>query len=291
MQVFDLDVVVNIGLAAGVDKSEQSLGDIIVANKIRYYERGKQHSAGFSIEPEYSDLQSEFAQSLQTANWADWPLGTSIGGNPRQVHFGTVASGEKVITDEEFIKALKAADRKIIGLEMESYGISAAALGRKEKVLLIRGISDFADATKNDYARLSAMEGAVLFFEQALRRGIFTRDHEARFTAVPTNIKVTLTSKETQDGVPNTYVQVAGSHILNVFIRRKSLIDDMIDKYNTMGKLKRFCTELAIDFDDISGDTKADKAVSIINFIEKERNGTIEDLEAIIKSDEQKENK
>src|SRR5208337_2181241 len=62
LEVFDLDVVVNIGLAAGVDSQKQSLGDLIIADKVRYYETGKVEENKFSVAPEYSNLRSIFVE-------------------------------------------------------------------------------------------------------------------------------------------------------------------------------------------------------------------------------------
>src|SRR5882672_3966752 len=90
-------LVVNVGLAAGVDSESQHLGDIIVADKIRYYETGKLKDEQFDVAPEFANLHSLFVQSLQSANWETWPLGASLSGRPRRVFFGTVASGEKVV--------------------------------------------------------------------------------------------------------------------------------------------------------------------------------------------------
>lgn len=284
LEVFDLDVVANIGLAAGVDKEKQALGDIIVAEKIRYYETGKLSTDKFDVAPEFSDLHSYFVEALQTANPANWPLGSSLGGLPRRVFFGTVASGEKVISNAKFVSTLLSQDRKIIGIEMESYGIAAAVYGRKEKLLLIRGISDFADELKNDNARLSAMEGAIRFFNEALRRGLLRPLGPSivlpRSGTTPQAYVLTLTNRVVQDGIANNYVQIDRNRIIDNFKYRKSVIQKL-GKFS-LDELKAFCFGLNLDFEDIKGETKTGKAVGIVEFVERKGILSLDDLESLI---------
>ena len=285
LEVFDLDLVANLGIAAGVDTQKQTLGDIVVADTIRYYETGKRKAAYFDVSPQYSDLRSSFLDRIQTANVGDWPLGTSIGGYPRRVFFGTVASGEKVIADSDFVHSLLLQDRKTIGIEMESYGIAAAVYGRNEKLLLIRGICDFADEQKNDSARLSAMEGAVLFFNEAMNRGLFGSPAPAivrpRPDVFPDTYSIYLAHREVREGVPHSYINIQRVERLNEFKYRRSVIKKFADRF-TMGDLRSFCTSLKVDFDEIRGETKTEKVAGLIDVVERQKILTIEDLESLI---------
>lgn len=285
LEVFDLDLVANIGLAAGIDKEKQALGDIVVAEKVRYYETGKMRANSFEIAPEFSDLHSSFVQALQTANVASWPLGASVGGKPRKVFFGTVASGEKVIASSDFVQSLLSQDRKTIGIEMESYGIAAAIHGRKEKLLLIRGICDFGDETKNDDGRLSAMEGAVCFFNEAMLRGLLRPPVPSpvlpRPSVVPQEYVLSIMNREVREGIANNYVQISRSKTLDVFRYRKSVIQKMAENF-TLGDLRIFCISLTVDFDEIRGETKTEKAAGILEFVERKGLLSVEELESLI---------
>jgi Phosphorylase superfamily len=277
---------VNIGLAGGVDKKKQTLGDILVANQIRYYETGKLKASGLDLAPQYSDLHSPFVRALETSDIASWPLGASIGGHRRQVLFGTIASGEKVIADSNFIGSLLAQDRKIIGIEMESYGIAAAVQGRKEKFLLIRGISDFADVQKSDEARLSAMDGAIRFFHQALRRDLLKPSGPSGVIAAPSETRpkhtVTVTARVNEGGVANTYVQIARSEAIDEFHHRRAIVKKMLEKFPTMEDLKTFCICLKIDFADIPGQTREHKAGGVLDYVVTRYKMTLGDLESLI---------
>jgi nucleoside phosphorylase len=286
LEVFDLDLVVNIGLAGGVDKNRQSLGDIIVANQIRYYETGKLKSDGLHLAPQYLDLNSSFVRALETSDLASWPLGASIEGQPRKVLFGTVASGEKVIAEPSFIKSLLAQDRKIVGIEMEGYGIAAAVHGRKEKFLLIRGLSDFADPKKNDKARLSAMDGAIRFFHQALRRDLLKPSEPSSVVAAPPEGRpkhtLTVSARVIEGGVANTYVQIARTEVISEFHQRKAVVMKMLQKFPTMEDLKTFCTFLNVDFAEMPGQTKENKAAGILDHVVTRFKMSVEDLESLI---------
>jgi hypothetical protein len=191
------------------------------------------------------------------------------------VFFGTVASGEKVISNPDFVRALLAQDRKTIGIEMESYGISAAVRGRKEKLILIRGISDFADQSKHDNARLSAMEGAIRFFHEALRRGLLRPPAPTivlpRRSVLPRDYVLTLINREVREGVANNYVQVVRSSTLDAYKHRKSVIQKVTQKFSSLGDLRIFCIQLNINFDEIRGETMTEKAAGILEYVERKK--------------------
>lgn len=283
LEVFDLETVVNLGIAAGIDRSKQNLGDIIIADQIRYYESGKL-SERFEVSPSYTDLQSAVLKSLKLAHPGSWPLGASIGGAQRQVHFGTVASGEKVIAQSEFAAALLTQDRKIVGIEMESHGIAAALHGRQEKFLLIRGISDFADHAKNDSARLSAMEGAVRLFNEALKRNLLTGSGlgvRQPSEAASQGYSVILTDRVVREGVANNYVEIASTKFLDAFQTRREIIEKMASKFN-IDDLRVFCIQLGVDFDELIGNTKTAKAASLLEVVERKKLLALEDLGVLL---------
>jgi hypothetical protein len=68
------------------------------------------------------------------------------------VHFGVVASGEKVIADDNLVKDLQSSWSRLAGVEMEGYGAALAAYEASTApgMLLVKAISDWADSSKND---------------------------------------------------------------------------------------------------------------------------------------------
>ncbi len=89
-----------------------------------------------------------------------------------ELHIGPTASVAGVIENSAIIKQLKSHDRKLLGLEMETYGVFYAAnncANPKPIPLSIKSISDFADTAKNDeYQRYAAYTSANFMYLFAL---------------------------------------------------------------------------------------------------------------------------
>ena len=84
------------------------------------------------------------------------------------VHFGEYAVGEDVVASDEARDAILDIFPKVIGVEMESYGVGLAATykdmgGKSTPFIAIRGVCDFADPNKNDEYRLTALNNAAKF--------------------------------------------------------------------------------------------------------------------------------
>jgi nucleoside phosphorylase len=66
---------------------------------------------------------------------------------------GPMASGSYVISTEAKLNEIKATQRKLLGVEMEGYGLYYACEHNQDKSvkgIMIKSISDFGDSTKND---------------------------------------------------------------------------------------------------------------------------------------------
>jgi nucleoside phosphorylase len=143
-----------VGLAAAANE-EQHLGDIIVGSDVYYYERGKVKQEGVKPEPKMYPADATLWNNVNALpNWttdilAARPDGTA---NRPTVRKGVIASGEKVIAYEASRDQIASGHRKIRAIEMEGYGFSAAVWQSFHQVrhLVIRGICDLADLSKND---------------------------------------------------------------------------------------------------------------------------------------------
>jgi hypothetical protein len=75
------------------------------------------------------------------------------------VHFGPIASGDQLMRDERRRDEL-AQRHQVLAFEMEATGVAVAAALRGRPTLIVRGISDYGDRTKNGlwqpYAALAA---------------------------------------------------------------------------------------------------------------------------------------
>jgi nucleoside phosphorylase/CheY-like chemotaxis protein len=160
--------VVMCGICAGVKSSDVNLGDVLVANPSWDYGSGKRLvKAGvrtFEPAPQPFVLSTRIrglVESLQDRSDLLHSLRGSFQGqkpdSTLRILIGPVASGAAVLADEKIIESLKSQqNRKLLGIDMESYGVMAAGSevsAPRPEALIIKGVSDFADSAKNDAYR------------------------------------------------------------------------------------------------------------------------------------------
>jgi nucleoside phosphorylase len=139
---------------AGTLKDDISLGDIVVATKIYAYHGGKDASDGFLARPRAWDAPHELAELARqitlTASWTRYLTPDPAGQQPK-VHFKPIAAGEVLLNSAcaPLAEQLRRTYNDAVAVETESAGISQASqLNRSVPLLVIRGISDRADADK-----------------------------------------------------------------------------------------------------------------------------------------------
>src|SRR5258708_40301898 len=88
-----------------------------------------------------------------------------------QVHFGVVASGEKVIADTALTSELQSDWSQLVGIEMEGIGAAIAAYDADflPGVLLVKGLCDWADQSKNDDWQAYAADVSASFVTGLLK--------------------------------------------------------------------------------------------------------------------------
>lgn len=99
-----------------------------------------------------------------------WPGPVPL--NPNRLHVGPVGAADQVIDDETRITEIRKNWRKLIGVEMETYGVYRAvneAPEPKPRAVSFKAVCDFA-AEKSDswqeYAAFTAAEFAVEFLKR-----------------------------------------------------------------------------------------------------------------------------
>lgn len=147
------EYVMLVGIAGGFRgvRPELELGDVLIADEIIDYELQKILPDG----PEIRDKRPPLSIRLLTAaqNFTgDWTSAVSESrpapGRPKCL-FGPIATGDKVINDLSAIRKLLEKFPKLTGVEMEAGGAGSAALRGESNFFMVRGVSDFADGTKN----------------------------------------------------------------------------------------------------------------------------------------------
>ncbi|MGP1385930.1 MAG: SIR2 family protein [Thainema sp.] len=212
-----------VGIAAGVDRAKQQLGDLIIGRDICYYERGKLTPEGKQPEPIMYRADSTLWSRVQAISaWRPPPTlprpdGTSA--EPK-IHYSAIASGEKVIADPTIRDEITSGHRKIAAIEMEGYGFSAAAWQSFDHIrsLVIKAVCDFADTEKSDDWHLYAATVAASFAYHFLQdRPLEPRNAPHRSPPAPSQYKPIINQLKFGNIVPflgpginpNLYVQLA----------------------------------------------------------------------------------
>ncbi|MBS7827422.1 phosphorylase [Wohlfahrtiimonas chitiniclastica] len=174
--------VIMLGIAAGM-REKCALGEVVLSERVVAYE-GAALIEGDIIEhrPRSTELDMKVRQDVNTylsnknsvekrliqryeALDIKFPESIEIGPIAKSImpKTATIASGEKLLRDPEKFKALKEINGKIEVAEMEGAGVFVACANHKKTVLMIRGISDFGDSTKdNRFHDLAAKAAAAV---------------------------------------------------------------------------------------------------------------------------------
>ncbi len=158
--------VLVVGIAGGV--GEVTVGDVVVGTAVFYYEPGKATPDGTKREPYMYPADAMLLRKAATTHtWAADVLRPRADGAsaPPKLCFGVIASGEKVIAAQAMRDEIASGHRKIAAIEMEGFGVAAAAWQHELLVrqLAIRGICDSADHNKRDDWQEYAAAAAASF--------------------------------------------------------------------------------------------------------------------------------
>ena len=168
------------GIAAGV-KGEVNFGDILIADqtydgtsgKVTTNESGEK---GFSPNPTPLSLDSDLKEKVRTYESKKryfFDLKEKWQGNKPDtdlsIKIGPVVSVPYVIQNENELINLKGQQRKLIGLEMEIYGVFYSCnngFNPKPKPMAIKSVCDFGDKEKADnYQKYAAFTSAQFMYD------------------------------------------------------------------------------------------------------------------------------
>jgi adenosylhomocysteine nucleosidase len=157
------------GITGGLHKPDRALGDIVVPEQVVGYEPGKISTE--TTRPRFEVFRPSLAflaaahASASTNWWTHISVRRPAGEDefPR-VHFGILASGEKVVASENWTRDFVDIWPRAVGVEMEALGVSTAAYRADERpgIGVIKAISDWADKAR-------MMTGSLMRFRQQQR--------------------------------------------------------------------------------------------------------------------------
>ena len=169
------------GIAAAVDREEANLGDVLVATKVWDGASGKiktEENGDTVFYPDYHELSLDTdIQAIVTRLMQDRILLNDIeggftyrAGKPDtrlSVRLGPIASVPAVLSSKEEVDKIQVHCRKLLGIEMEGYGVFYAASNsahpRPKYTVLIKSVSDYADPKKSDDYQEYAMYTSAAF--------------------------------------------------------------------------------------------------------------------------------
>lgn len=164
-----------VGIAGGIAAHGVAQGDVLVATQIVDYELQKMTPAGSQVRWEVFRTDERLCNTARHLG-DGWLLAVRAArpasGIPK-VHFGPVASGDKVIAFEEVLRQHRDHWPALNGVEMEAAGIATANFQSSTPLpfFQVRGVSDLADRDKSDGWRNYACAVAATYAIALLESG------------------------------------------------------------------------------------------------------------------------
>lgn len=133
--------IIMVGVAWGMDKEKQRIGDVLISKKILQYETAK-ISNGNTI-PRGADTEAGGVLTNRFKSCVDWKYKLDDGELAKK-HMGTVLSGEKLLDDKEYRDKLHNSFPEAIGGEMEGAGLASVAMAHNlYEWIIVKGICDW----------------------------------------------------------------------------------------------------------------------------------------------------
>jgi 8-oxo-dGTP diphosphatase len=170
---------------AGALHSHIALGDVVVATHVYAYHGGTSEDDGLRSRPrvwETSHGADQIARHI--ARSGSWARHRPLRRPPPEVHFGPIAAGEVVLnsTVSAHARWIRENYNDALAIEMEGAGMAQAAhLNGALPVVVVRGVSDRADGTKEATDREQWQQRAVAnaaAFAAALAEELAAEDHD-----------------------------------------------------------------------------------------------------------------
>lgn len=162
IQRLEPTMVLLVGTAGGFQDQRVQLGDLIVATSILDYEHQRLEDDDEVVRLEAFETNPSLLQRARRV----------ASDNPA-IHFGPVFSGDKVIASGRVRGQLRRHSASALGVEMEGSGVAVAC--GKLPLLMIRGVSDHANARKSvdhEVWRSAACRSAAQFARRFLEEWI-----------------------------------------------------------------------------------------------------------------------
>jgi nucleoside phosphorylase len=141
------DYVIMAGIAFGLKKSKQNLGDILVSRQLWSSEQAKITDVGRISRGDKITASGLLLDRFSTSS-LDW--------KKTKVDFGLIVSGEKLVNSKQLIKELLESEPEAIGGEMEGTGLMSVCQSVQKEWILIKSICDWGYKKSSQYQETAA---------------------------------------------------------------------------------------------------------------------------------------
>jgi nucleoside phosphorylase len=161
---FRPEVLMFVGIA-GALKETVDIGDVVAGTEIAWTERGKWSETGYVARIRTVSLSVPLSQwARKVARDERWQLRLKQKRPDAKAFVQQIASGEKVIADDEYRDWLRKTFSDAFAIENEGFGLARAAeVYADGERYVVRGISDAADGSKSDQGQPYAADAAAAF--------------------------------------------------------------------------------------------------------------------------------
>jgi nucleoside phosphorylase len=163
--------VVMVGIAFGVSVEKQSIGDVLVSERLCPYDLQRigsgQHGELKILLRDDKPHASPWLLNLFRSSQLTWEQEDRA-----TLRFGTILTGAKLVDNLDFREWLLTFEPEAIGGEMEGAGLYVACQERKVDWILVKAICDFADGNKaweKSERQVLAAKNAASFVFHALQ--------------------------------------------------------------------------------------------------------------------------
>ncbi len=180
--LFQPRIVAMIGIAAGTRGGARQFGDVLVADPSVDYNSGKVAFANgirefqpdpypIGLNPRLRSVLLKYVRPTPLLDQICRRWSGHVPASPNRLHVGPVGAADQVIDDASRVLEIQKNWRKLIGVEMETYGVYRAANEAPEprpRVVSFKSVCDFAAEKSDnwqDYAAFVAAEFAFEFFK------------------------------------------------------------------------------------------------------------------------------
>lgn len=167
------EILMFVGIAGAL--KDLALGDVVAANEVVWLHRAKIEAGRELRRQQLQPCTRELVQEARyTAQAGAWVSRTSEGSSSPKAFVGQILSGEELVKDRDYKKALQADFSDALAVENEGYALANAG-GPGLKVIVIRGASDHADEGKSDKDQALAARHAAAFAAELINNHLILR--------------------------------------------------------------------------------------------------------------------